>query len=118
MPELLAVSSSDELLIMIAHAVRDAKDLASLALTCRRLKHAAYEALYQNITLRELKGRGEAQHKEPFQGSYLLRTLLDRPDLARRTRKLSIAITGMDGYVGHDASCLFEIGIIDSCTCG
>ncbi|KAF1937606.1 hypothetical protein EJ02DRAFT_426482 [Clathrospora elynae] len=79
MVELLTLSRSDELLIMIAKEVRhdDTKtsaqaqtDLVNLSLNCRRMRVIGYEALYATPSLPAPKF-----DEDSFGGTYLLRTL-------------------------------------------
>ncbi|KAF2114345.1 hypothetical protein BDV96DRAFT_647053 [Lophiotrema nucula] len=59
-------------------------DLVNIALTCRKLRPAAEEVLYQNIKV--LPGRI----------SRLLHTMLQRPDLAGITKKLEITFSRVE----------------------
>lgn len=108
MAELMSLSSSDEIYIIIAKQLRfpnsndrfqAQKDALSLALTCRRLKAVAYEVLYHTAII--------AQRQEGdtvFGGSHLIRTLIRRPKLARGIKGLFVSVTGTSNRVAHDTS--------------
>jgi hypothetical protein len=111
MLDLLTMSSSDELLLIIVDKVRNDKtnssaqsqiDLVNLSLTCRRFQAVAYEVLYKSPAITQPRIENSA-----FSGSYLVRTLLERPDLAKRVRNLEVSLTGTSRRVGHRASCPF-----------
>jgi hypothetical protein len=82
MLDLLTMSSSDELLLMIANEVRHNKsqsaaqsqtDFLNLSLTCRRLRAVAYNVLYRSPVIPQPQVENGT-----FGGSYLARTLLDK----------------------------------------
>ena len=106
----------DELLVAVAKCLRDDNknrysDLNHLALSCRKLRPIAQEVLYTEVPKNPTPKRSLAN---------LARTLLQRPDLAKRVRKLNIDLSGMS--LTHHRSCLSwgcqdEEGRED-CTCG
>ncbi|KAH6865165.1 hypothetical protein BKA58DRAFT_462803 [Alternaria rosae] len=90
----------DELLLAVVNCLRDDtnnryRDLNRLALTCRKLRPIAQEVFYTDISTNPTLKRGLAR---------LARTLLQRPDLANRVRKLSIKLT--EGPITHFESCV------------
>ncbi|KAI4694726.1 hypothetical protein J4E81_006325 [Alternaria sp. BMP 2799] len=104
----------DELLLAVAKCLRDDtkngySDLNHLALSCRKLRPIAQEVFYTDISITPTLERGLAR---------LARTLLQRPDLARRVLKLSIELSGIP--IMHLESCVSsrEYRRDDRCTCG
>jgi hypothetical protein len=122
MVELMTLSSSDEIYLLIAEQLRfrnegdqlqAQKDTLNLALTCRRLKDVAYEVLYRAAFIAR-RQRGDTV----FGGSYLLRTLMRRPRLAKRIQTLAISITGVSNMVTHDSSCpVSQDEALENCLC-
>jgi len=106
----------DELLLAVAKCLRDDSkngysDLNHLALSCRKLRPIAQEVFYMEVSTDPTPKRSLAN---------LARTLLQRPDLAKRVRKLNIDLSGMT--LKHHRSCVswgcyYEEGRED-CTCG
>jgi hypothetical protein len=113
MLDLLTMSSSDDLLLMIAYEVRhdnsqsaaqSQTDLLNLSLTCRRLRAVGCEVLYQSPVIPQPQVENGT-----FGGSYFARTLLERPSLAKRVRTLVVSIAGTSRRVGHRASCPYDL---------
>jgi hypothetical protein len=122
MVELMTLSSSDEIYLLIAEELRfrnerdqlqAQKDTLSLALTCHRLKDVAYEVLYHTAFIAR-RQRGD----RVFGGSYLLRTLMRRPKLAKRVQALAISVTGVSNMVTHDSNCpVSQDEALENCLC-
>jgi hypothetical protein len=93
MLDLLRMPSSDEVLLMIAKEMSSdnpVTNLVNLYLTCHGLRGVAYEVLYHSPTIFPPRvGYGT------FGGSYLVRTLFERPEFASRVRSLGVSITGI-----------------------
>lgn len=77
-----------ELLSNVAGAL-DIKELLSLSLVTREMRDIAQDVLYQDITLRPW-GDPEQFPRVPKTTIRLIRTLLDRPDLAKKVRALEL----------------------------
>ncbi|KAI4953274.1 hypothetical protein J4E86_006815 [Alternaria arbusti] len=106
----------DELLLAVAKCLRDDtkngySDLNHLALNCRKLRPIAQEVFHTDISITPTLKRGLAR---------LARTLLQRPDLARRVLKLNIELSGMP--LTHHRNCVSEGHYFEDseveCTCG
>jgi len=106
----------DELLLAVAKCLRDDtedgySDLNHLALSCRKLRPIAQEVFYTDISITPTLERGLA---------LLARTLLQRPDLATRVRKLDVKLS-YEQFT-HSESCVSEGYYYEDseeeCTCG
>lgn len=66
------------------------QDLLNLALTCKRLAEVAQDTLYRNVLLPQPRKKQpwNEEHVSPFR--CLLRTMIERPDLAAHVRHFAI----------------------------
>lgn len=103
-----------ELLLQISlnTSTRDSdNDTCNLALVSRKFRSIAQEALHTSVLIRDSKDKIEC-----FRMGYLVRTLIERPDLARRVKELEITLMGRRNP--HERSCAKKCNTVYSeCTC-
>jgi hypothetical protein len=107
----------DELLLAITNCLRRGTnngygDLKHFALSCRKLRPIAQEALHTEVSVKRPRlVRG------PTGIARLARTLLQRPDLAARVRKLHIMTS--DWSMSHSEDCAHRMHCFNAmCICG
>ena len=103
----------NELLLAVANNLRRGyRDLKSLTLSCSKFCPISQEVLHVEVTIRRATSlRG------PSNVTYLARTLIQRPDLALKVRKLHLGIIG--NPIMHSSSCLHLMHVEEQgCTCG
>ena len=117
MPEFLDLP--DELLLAIVNGVRKHtntlqqgyRNLQGIALSCRKLRPIAQEVLHIEATIqraRSLRGLNNL--------TYLVRTLIQRPDLALKVRTLDLGIIG--NPIMHSGDCSHLVHPEEqNCTC-
>ena len=83
--------------------------LKSLSLTSQQLRLSAQEVMHRNVIIDTSEYDFDNEENPDAQGwsrlGCLVRTLLDRPDLAKSVRKLDISITNRT--IGHKSDCLY-----------
>ncbi|KAF2790741.1 hypothetical protein K505DRAFT_419623 [Melanomma pulvis-pyrius CBS 109.77] len=98
-----------ELLFLTYSFLTHKHDLLALSLVSRKLRPSAQKELHRTITLKQSNWAYGVQDLESSKIGYVLRTLIERPDLAKSVRKLNVVV------VKHCLENRYQITSSDTC---